>query len=86
MLEQPSMMATMPAISDQRDAQRLIASCTALHVAVGERVERRLNHLKKPFFSPWPGFSSIAASAGDSVSATTPESTTETAMVIANCL
>ncbi len=44
------------------------------------------NHLKKRFFSPCFAWIRIAASAGDSVSATMPENTTETAIVTANCL
>ena len=45
-----------------------------------------MNQRKKRFFSCVPGLSRIAASASDSVNATMPEITTETAIVTANCL
>ena len=44
------------------------------------------NQRKKPRFSPWCALMMIAASAGESVSAITPEITIEIEIVIANCL
>jgi hypothetical protein len=65
---------------------RLITSCSDLSYPWIMRSNELLNHWKKRFFLCSPGLSRIAASAGDSVSATTPDSTTDTAMVTANCL
>ena len=50
------------------------------------RSKKPLNHLKKRFGSAWVGLSNMIHSAGVSVSATTPEIVTDTAIVIANCL